>query len=71
MIGELFIIIVNMKISIFILQAALVSLTVASLYSVSSDFQVSYEVSVNELAHATYEERVYEKGWNYLRIYAN
>lgn len=43
----------------------------ATLYSVSSNFTVTFEKSYDELAHAEYEETLYETGWNYLHVYAN
>lgn len=65
--------IINMKISILqiIAISALMLATTSTLYSVSSNFTVSYQTSYEELAHAEYEDTVYEKGWNYLHIYAN
>ena len=62
-----------MRISILkILSLCLLMIAATStLYSVSSNYTVSYEKNYDELAHATYEETVYEKGWNYLHIYAN
>lgn len=60
-----------MKISVLIIHALILTLAFATLYSVSPDYQISYEISPNELAHATYDERIFEKGWNYLHVYAN
>ena len=54
-----------------LLLSLLVCLVHSTLYSVDSNFEVSFEISYSELAHATYEERIYEKGWNYLHIYAS
>lgn len=45
--------------------------TSSTLYSVSSNFTVTFEKAYDELAHVEYEETVYEKGWNYLHVYAN
>lgn len=42
-----------------------------TLYSVSPDFKVTYEQSYNELAHATYDQKSNEQGWNYLYVNAN
>lgn len=42
-----------------------------TLFSVSSDFKVSYEVTHNELAHAYYDQKLNEQGMNYISIYAN
>ena len=60
-----------MKISILIIQATLLMLAASTLYSVSPDFKITNTASPNELAHATYSQSIYEKGWNYLHIYAN
>ena len=60
-----------MKISVLVSLSAIFMIASSTLYSVSSDYQVTNQVSVNELAHATYEANSYEKGWNYLHIYAN
>ena len=54
-----------------LLLLLLLTLAHSTLYSVNADFEVSFETSYSELAHATYEERIYEKGWNYLHIYAS
>lgn len=62
-----------MKISILqIITILSIMLTTSStLYSVSSNFTVTFEKAYDELAHVEYEETVYEKGWNYLHVYAN
>ena len=65
--------IINMKISLLqiLVLCTFMLLASSTLYSVTSNFTITHEKSYEELAHAEYEETVYEKGWNYLHIYAN
>lgn len=43
----------------------------ATLYSVSTDYKVTYQRSHDELAHCTYDMKANEQGWSYLAIFAN
>ena len=61
----------DMKQYLAVLLFTLFFTTQSTLYSVNDKYEVTFEKSYNELAHCTYEERIYEKGWNYLHIYAN
>jgi hypothetical protein len=60
-----------MKESLLIISIMLVGMVSGTLYSVSSDFTISYQKQGNELAHAYYDLKTNSEGWNYLNVYAN
>ncbi len=55
----------------FYLSIILVSSVYSTLYSVSPDFKVTYEITHKELAHIYYDQKLNEDGTNYLNAYAN
>lgn len=49
----------------------LVEICSCTLFSVSTDFKITYDKTHNELAHAYYEQHLNEQGTNYIHIYTN
>jgi hypothetical protein len=52
--------------------AALLILAVrTTLFSLSSNFTVTYQQKYDELVHAYYDQKIFQQGTNSLSIYAN
>jgi hypothetical protein len=49
----------------------LVFVGTSTLFSVSANYKVTYEVTHDELAHIYYDQKLNEHGMNYIHAYAN
>ena len=63
--------IISMKIYIAVVLALCIMHASPTIYSPSPGSKVSNTISPQELAHASFEEKIYETGWNHLHLYAN
>ena len=54
-----------------LLACLLLWVATSAIYSVNDRFEVSFDPTYDELAHVSYEQRIFEKGWNYLHAYGN
>jgi hypothetical protein len=59
------------SIALLVFLSWLVSVSAVTLFSVSSNFTVSYKQSQDELAHAYYDQKLNQHGMNYFYAYAN
>ena len=56
---------------ILTLMIGLISSANCEIYSVNSQFQVSPQVTAQEIGHIRYESDYHKDGWNKLYIYAS